>query len=226
MTIPEVRELLGIYSRKALLHVMRSGVKYEVVEGQKYVFDEDSVYKYLYERDKRKNIIYARMDKEGEEEKIAAQIKQIKRYCAKRGYPVHEIRQDVGRVKDLDLNAELFKIMGEVAQDKIGYFIILDPTAVTFSGYGFIKKILNKHQSTLICVKGTRYRPEYDAELLEEVVELTCQSRHMPLEYEIIKTKFKRIYNEKLFRKNFRIKDFKPFDVDDLTDEDITIDRH
>ena len=168
MKCKDVLNLLGI-SRVTLSSYVSSGkIKVTELHNGYYDYDKDSVFK-LIKKDKRSNVIYARVSTYKQKNDLNSQIDELKKYCDKNNIKYESIYKDISSGIDLE-RKEFSILLQEVLNYKINNIYITYKDRLTRLSFFMLEELFMKFGTKIICIFEDA--KDMDQELMDDIVSL------------------------------------------------------
>jgi len=172
MKANEVLSLLNI-SRPTLTKYVKNGwIKVDVLQNNRYRYDEKSIYEFLNKSIDRKVVIYARVSTNKQKKDLDNQIEMLKKYCYENGYKLSAVYSDIASGINYDNRVQFFKLFDEIYNGKIDKVIISYKDRLSRIGFGLFVKIFEKFGTRIEVVSEVGSTKLDSEEIFEEIVTL------------------------------------------------------
>lgn len=168
MKAKEVLQILGVTRVTLMTYVKNGHIKaYKQPNGQ-YNYDAESVFKFM-KKDKRKNVIYARVSTYKQKRDLQKQIKDIKTYCTKNKIKIDNVYSEISSGLDLDRN-QFSKLLNDVLNYRINKIYITHKDRLTRLSFITTSQIFEKFGTKIIVINSKDQHD--DSELFQELISL------------------------------------------------------
>ena len=172
MKAGEVLKLLRI-SRPTLSKYVKDGlIKATKNQSNHYVYDKDSVMKFLGKVSERKTIIYSRVSSRTQKKDLENQIELLTKYCINKGYNIHESYKDIASGMSFFDRKDLLKLLDEVILGKVEKVIISYKDRLSRIGFDFFKILFEKFACEIEVVSEVGSTKLDSEEIFEEIIHL------------------------------------------------------
>ena len=172
MKASEVLNLLKITRPTLTKYVKEGWLEVETMPNGRYWYKEDSVYAFLNKREKRKNVIYARVSTHKQKPDLKNQIESLRKYAFASGIKVESVYSDVASGISFEKRVEFFRLIDEVLANKIDKVIISYKDRLSRIGFEFFSVLFKKFGTEIEVVSGIGSEKLDSEEIFEEIVHL------------------------------------------------------
>src|SRR5574344_1120842 len=124
MKAKDVLALLGI-ARETLSRLVSIGtIKARKLDNGRYIYDKESVYKYLGTNIDKHNIIYGRVSTSKQKKDLENQIQNLTNYCMNNGIQIHNVYKDISSGINFDKRKSLLLLIDEVMKGNVATIYI------------------------------------------------------------------------------------------------------
>ncbi len=168
MKSKEVLKLLGVTRVTLTSYVKKNIIKVTLLANGYYDYDDASVYQFL-GRNKRINLIYARVSTYKQKKDLKKQVKILSDYCSSNKIPIEETFSEISSGIDFD-RPEFSKILYLVFDNKVDTIYITHKDRLSRLSYLTIKSIFKKFGTKIVVIKSPL--KDSDNELFDEVMSI------------------------------------------------------
>ncbi len=168
MKAKEVLQLLGISRITLSTYVKKGYIKVTKLPGGQYIYDPESVFK-LIKKDRRKNVIYARVSTYKQKNDLVTQLKKIKKYCKNNNINIDETYSEISSGLDLE-RSKFSQLLTDVLNYKISNIYITHKDRLTRLSFTTIKQIFAKFGTNIIAID--RNSRSSNSDIFEELLSL------------------------------------------------------
>jgi predicted site-specific integrase-resolvase len=172
----EVMEVLRI-SRSTLRRLRKEGkIKAIRLPNGRYDYDEESVYRYLFETmgkpPQRKTVIYARVSTSKQKQDLINQIELAKNFCIARGWKIDGIYKDVASALNFDARKDFQALLNEVMSYRVERVVISYRDRLTRVGFSFFENLFARFGTQIVVVNDYVSEKKDIEEIIEEIITL------------------------------------------------------
>src|SRR3972149_9239113 len=139
MKAKEVMQILNISRMTLSSYVQKGHIEVTKLPGGQYFYNPQSVFK-LIKKDKRQNIIYARVSTYKQKGDLNKQIRFIKKYCKDNKFNVDTIYSEVTSGLDFD-RPQFSKLLNDVLNYRIHHIFISNKDRLTRFSFSTLEHI-------------------------------------------------------------------------------------
>lgn len=169
MKAKDVMNILGI-TRGTLYNYAKDGtITYTVLDNGYYDYHEDSVFKIM-KKDKRQNVIYARVSTYKQKKDLDTQVKKLKSYCNDNKINVDKVFSEIA--SGIDFDRTQFNLLIELVLDyKVKNIYISNKDRLTRLSFKTIKFLFSKFYTNIIVVNDIPNQSN-DNEIFQELISI------------------------------------------------------
>lgn len=172
MKAGEVLKILRI-SRPTLSKYVKDGlINVYKTPNNHYIYDKDSVMKFLGKVSERKTVIYSRVSSKKQKQDLENQIELLTKYCINKGYNIHESYKDISTGLSFIDRKDLLKLIDEIILGKVEKVIISYKDRLSRIGFDFFKVLFEKFACEIEVVSEIGSNKLDSEEIFEEIIHL------------------------------------------------------
>ena len=159
------RPTLSKYGKDGLINVYKT-------PNNHYIYDKDSVMKFLGKVSERKTVIYSRVSSKKQKQDLENQIELLTKYCINKGYNIHESYKDISTGLSFIDRKDLLKLIDEIILGKVEKVIISYKDRLSRIGFDFFKVLFEKFACEIEVVSEIGSNKLDSEEIFEEIIHL------------------------------------------------------
>jgi predicted site-specific integrase-resolvase len=172
MKANEVLKLLRITRGTLTTYCKKGFIKYTVLQNGRYVYDDESVYKFLNKSSILKTAIYARVSTQKQKNDLSNQVDLLKNFCFQNGWQINEIYQDIASGVSFKDRVEFFKMLDEVISSRVKRVVISYKDRLSRVGFELFYYLFKKFGTEIIVMSEVGSEKLDSQEIFEEIVSL------------------------------------------------------
>jgi len=171
MKAKEVRELYEISSNTLSNWVKRGLIEYQKTPSGRYIYGK-KIDKYsLMEKQKRKNIIYARVSTSKQKDNLNKQIERLKLYSSAQGIIVSDVYDEIAYVLNYN-RIKYKKLLKEIIESKIDNVIIEYKDRLLRIGFEEFEFICSLFGTKIIIIDESNNDKSRSQEITEDLISI------------------------------------------------------
>ena len=170
MKAKDVLALLGI-ARETLSRLVSIGtIKARKLDNGRYIYDKESVYKYLGTNIDKHNIIYGRVSTSKQKKDLENQIQNLTNYCMNNGIQIHNIYKDISSGINFDKRKSLLLLADEVMKGNVATIYITYKDRLSRIGFSLFENLFKKFGTKIVVINESNNIDE--KEIINEIITL------------------------------------------------------
>lgn len=172
MTSKMVLKLLHITRPTLSKYVKNGTLRVTVLPNNRYDYNDEDVYKFLYKDVTRKTVIYARVSTPKQKPDLANQIELLKQFCFASGYTISGIYADVASGISFDRRTEFFDLLEEVLSGTVERVVVTYKDRLSRVGFELFRHLFSHYNCKIVVMSEVGSKKLDSQEIFEEIVSL------------------------------------------------------
>ncbi len=171
MKAKEVLTLLGITRTTLSSYVKSKKISVITLHNGQYDYDKESVFKLINLKQKRKNVIYARVSTSSQKKDLENQIEIISTFMNKNGISINKVYKEIASGMSLD-RKEFINLLDDIIQYKVDKIFVTYKDRIARISFNMVNSICKRYGTEIIILDEINNKKTVEAEFLEEIVSL------------------------------------------------------